>query len=80
MPPDAHFLRTTNRTNSGIIDSVCVFCHTFVGASPRRELLRLMEDAHACEEITRHRSGESTRSDKKLLSGKKKDRRKRNSV
>ena len=72
MPPDPHFLRTPNRTNSEITDSFCVFCQTFVGASPRPTLLRLMEDAHACEQIRRHRSGESSGVGKKRILRRKK--------
>lgn len=51
MVVDAKFLRTPNRTNSEITDSFCVFCQTFVGASPRPAVLQLMENAHACEEL-----------------------------
>jgi len=51
MHEDAKFLRTPNRTNSEITDSFCVFCQTFVGASPRPAVLQLMENAHACEEL-----------------------------
>ena len=51
MADDAQFLRTPNRTNSEITDSFCVFCQSFVGASPRPTVLQLMENAHACEEL-----------------------------
>lgn len=51
MDEDAKFLRTPNRTNSGITDSFCVLCQTFVGASPRPAVLQLMENAHACEQL-----------------------------
>ena len=51
MVADAKFLRTPNRANSEITDSFCVFCQTFVGASPRPAVLQLMENAHACEEL-----------------------------
>ena len=57
MSVEPRFLRTPNRTNSQITDSYCAFCQTFVGASPRPALLRLMEDAHACGGMMKEKSG-----------------------
>src|SRR5579884_932149 len=50
MTHSSKFLRSPNRTNPEITDSFCTDCQTFVGASPRPALLRLMEEAHDCPE------------------------------
>ena len=52
MTSDLQFVRTPNRTNSEIIDSFCIFCQTFVGASPRKAILQLMENTHSCQEFS----------------------------
>jgi hypothetical protein len=69
MLADSNFLRMPNRSNPGITDSFCTFCQTFVGASPRSSLLRLMEEAHSCPEIQSHRTRAAAKPKKKTSKG-----------
>jgi hypothetical protein len=72
MASDSRFLHTANRSNNNIIDSFCMACHTFVGASPRVSLLRLMERAHSCSQLpeTRQKGKSEQRPLKKRSIGK----------
>lgn len=65
MPLDTHFVRVRNRNNAAITDSFCLCCQTFVGASPSLAVLKLMEGAHACDEIRKHRDRGSAAAGKK---------------
>jgi CheY-like chemotaxis protein len=53
--PFGGYLHNTNHHNAGLIESYCVACHKFVGASGSEDNLRLAETAHRsdCKQKTK---------------------------